>query len=252
MFAHYFRKSVGCRVSVIRLEGDQRGCTERKVVEIDLGYILRISRIGIGNNPLGAGTGNEPERGKRCLATHGVVQVGSGAEEGQPRLVHGCGSEGLGVTHDKLLGTGWGLGRKTGHAGATARQRAEDSRIVEVIIERPIASLLVVKIYPFPDLVVGNGIPVAVVFIRSCAGIDVGRWNVREDTDRGWRPRTLRNYAAREYALRGRGTANKGVWLAGCDRVAQSIGKRRRPVEAGPHGAGAGGQRSCIDGADQS
>ena len=118
VLAHYFRKAIRSSVGVIRLERDQRGCTDSKVVEIDLWHILRISGIAIGVNPQGACTGNEPERRKRCLATLGVIQVGSCAEESQPCFINGGGSEGLGITYDELLSTGWSLRRKSRHTRA--------------------------------------------------------------------------------------------------------------------------------------
>src|SRR5438270_5787650 len=143
MLANYFGKAIGCGVGIVRLEGDQRRCPDIKVVEINLRHILGISREGLGVNPESAGAGNEPERSERCLATGWVIQVGSGAEESQPGFVYGTGAEGFGITYHKLLGASRRLRGETWHVCAAGGQRVQDCRVVKVIVERPIPSLLV-------------------------------------------------------------------------------------------------------------
>src|SRR5947209_16927880 len=113
----------------MRLEGDQGGWAEREVIEIDLGHILRISDIAVWVNAKGAWASNEPERGKRCLATHRVIQVRGCAEEGQPCFIDCGGSKSFGVTYDELLGTGWSLRRESWHTRTAAGQRAENCRV---------------------------------------------------------------------------------------------------------------------------
>src|SRR5579862_205042 len=101
-----------------------------------------------------------------------------------------------------------------------------------MVVEGPVARLAAIKIDALSNLVVGNRIAVAVVLIRTRNRIDVGRWNERENSSSGGRPRTLRNYAARRDALRRGSTSCETVLFADCDRVSQSVGKRRRPVVA--------------------
>src|ERR1700680_166852 len=124
MLAHDLGKPVRYRVGVIGLERDQGGCADGEVVEIELGHILRISGIGIGDNAERTGTGHETERGKLRLATLRVVQVGGGAEEAEARLIHRRGPERFGITHYELLGSRWRLRGEAWNACAAAGQRA--------------------------------------------------------------------------------------------------------------------------------
>src|SRR5579862_4001705 len=118
MPAHHLRKSIRRSVGVVWLERDQRGCADDEVVEIDLMHVLRKSGSGIGDNSKCIDTGDETERGEGCLATRRVVQVSRGAEERHARLIHGAGSESLGVADDKFLGTSRGLRGKARGLGS--------------------------------------------------------------------------------------------------------------------------------------
>src|SRR5690242_14562027 len=123
-----------------------------------------------------------------------------------------------------------------------------------MIVERPIASFLTVEIYSFANFVVVNCVPVAV--IGELAVRVIGGWDVWENPNCGWRPRTLGNHTTRKHALRGRGTAVWESWrrservrLPGSNSVAQSICKRSGPVEAGGvlRRTTAGGTGTAID-----
>src|ERR1700687_410325 len=229
MPAHYLGKPVRYGVGVIGLKRDQRGCADADVVvEIELGHILRITWSSIGNDAEGAGTGNETERGKRRFSTRRVVQVGSRAEEGRPRLVDSGRPDNLGVTYDELLGAGWRLRGESWHGGAVLRQGAEHGRIVKVVIERPVARLAIVEVDPLSDLVIRNNISLAIVGIRTYDGIDVGMRNVLDSSNRCWRPGVLRNLAAKEDAhsslrVRQRIAASSPVWFTVCYRVTQPL-----------------------------
>ena len=174
MPAQYLGNPVRYGVGVVGLERDQGGRTDGEVVEVELGHILRISGIGIGDNPLRTETGHETQRGKRSLSTRRVVQVGRRAEEGQARLIHSGRSENLGVTYDKLLGASGRPRREARHACAAARQGAENGRIVEVVIERPVARLAIVEVDPLSDLVVRKRISLAIVEYVPAAGSMLG------------------------------------------------------------------------------
>src|ERR1700733_5016478 len=141
MSARYLGKPVRYHVGVVGLERDQRGCADGEVVEIELGHILRISGIGVGDNPLGTGAGHETKRGKRRFSARRVVQMGRRTEESHPRLVDSGRPENLGVTCDELLGTSWRLRREAWPGCAAAGQGRENGRIVEVVIERQVACL---------------------------------------------------------------------------------------------------------------
>ena len=97
-----------------------------------------------------------------------------------------------------------------------------------MIIERPVASFLVAEIDSLADLVVANCIPVAVIGERAVTVIR--GWDVGENPNRGWRPRSFGDDAAGEDAVGRRDTTiwkalsgAERVRLAGCDRIAQSI-----------------------------
>src|ERR1700758_2153794 len=228
MPAHYLGKPVRYGVGGVGLKRDQRGCANAEVVEVELGHILRIIGIGIGNNSEGAGAGHEAQRGKRRFSTRRVVQVGSRAEEGCPRLVDSGRSDHLGVTYDELLGAGWRLRGEPWHACAVLRQGAEDGRIVKVVIERPVARLAIVEIDALSELVIPNSSSLAIVGIRTCDGIDVGMRNVLDSSNRCWRPGVLGNLAAKEDAhsslrVRQRIAARSPVWLIVIDRISQPL-----------------------------
>src|ERR1700751_2717589 len=161
MPARHFGKSVRYRVGVVGLERDQGWGADAEAVEVKLRHILRKSWKGIGNNSLGPGTGDKAKRGKRCLASLRLVQMCGGAEEGETRLIDRGGAERLGVADDKLLRPRWRLRGKTWHA--CCRQGVVGSRIVEVVIERPVARLTVVKVDSLSDLVVVDPTLLAIV-----------------------------------------------------------------------------------------
>src|SRR5947209_1560742 len=209
MLAHYLRKSVRCRVGVVRLKRDQRGYADRKVVEVELRYILRKSGSGIGDNSLGSSAGDETERGKRRLPTRRLVQVGRGSEKGQTRLIHRGSSDTLSVTDDELLRPRWCRRRKAGNA--CLGQGAIDRRIVEVVVERPVPRLAIVEVDPLSDLVVSNSVPSAVVRIESERRINVRGRDVGEGSLSCGRPSRLRDNTPREYALCRRCTAGETV-----------------------------------------
>src|ERR1700733_6218262 len=176
--------------------------------------------------------------------------MGGCAEEGNPRLVHCVRSDGLVVTDDEFLCAGWRYRREAWNAGTAAGQRAQNCRVVKVIVEGPIARLLTIKVDPLSDFVVCN--PVLLTIVRKCAVGVIGTGDVWENSNRRRRPRCLGNYSAWKDAVRRRVTAWKTVLLTACDRVTQSIGKRRGPVEAGRGrrrtitGGGKGGAIDCA------
>src|SRR5262249_48364682 len=158
MLALRYGKPVRHRVSIVRLEGDQRRGSDREVVEINLRNKLWKSRCGIGNDAKSPDAGHETERRQRRLATARVVQVRSGTEEGSARLVHRRGADGLIVADNELLRASWRYRGEAGNACATVGQGAVHGRVVKVVIKRPVARLAIVKVDPLPDLVVRNPI----------------------------------------------------------------------------------------------
>src|SRR5215469_2359020 len=115
--------------------------------------------------------------------------MGSGPEKGRARLIYSGRSENLGVADDELLRPRRRLRGEAWHA--CSGQGADNSRIVKVVVERPVAGLSVVEIDPLSDLVVGNCAPLAVIRIGSGGGINIRGRNERESSNRRWRPRTL-------------------------------------------------------------
>src|SRR5580692_7286893 len=221
MFAYYLRKPIRHGVSIVRLERDQRRGADGEVVEIDLGDILRKPGCRIGDNAEATGTSHKTERGKRRFAARGVIQVSSRTEKSGSCFVHGRRSKSFGIAYDKFLGTGW---RRCGEAwDGCAGQRAQDRRIVEVIVERPITSLLIGEVDALADLVVSHSILLTVVRVRTRGAI--GRRNVRKNTARRRRPCRRGNHAAGKNAGSRLSigqciAASDPVWLTICYGVA--------------------------------
>src|SRR3984957_11913040 len=248
MFAHRFGKPVRRRVGIVGLECDQRRGAYREVVEINLRNILCKSRRSLGNDAECPGAGRETKRGQRRLAPTGVVQVGGGTEEGNPRLVHSGGSDGLIVADNEFLRAVRRYRRETWHACAATGQGAVHGRVVKVIIEGPVACLTTVEVDAFSNFIVSNRIPLAIV--RVCAIAVISSRDVGENSNRGFRPCIFGNEAAWKDAFRRRATACKAVLLTVCDGIPQAICKHRRPVEAGRRGrrgTTAGGTGTAID-----
>ena len=109
----------------------------------------------------------KPREASDALPPVGIVQMGSRTEEGQPRLVHSGGSDGLVITDDELLRAGWRHRGEAWHVCAAVGQGAVHRRVVKVIIEGPVARLLAVKVDPLSDFVVSNRVLLTIV--RECA-----------------------------------------------------------------------------------
>ena len=88
----------------------------------------------------------------------GVVQSERRPCEVEPRLVHCRGAEVARVAHVELLSARGRNGGEAGDVGRERREGAQDSRVVEVVIERPVARQLIIEVNALRPLVVANGL----------------------------------------------------------------------------------------------
>ena len=171
----YLGKSVGNVPSVIGLKRRQRIDADREVVEIFRWYGLRKPRGARRIDAERAYAGNKTEVGEFSEAGLGLVSSSSGAKEAQAELVHCCRAEHLVVAHDKLLGVRGCFAGKPGYAGI---QGVYHIRAIPIVVERPVARLLVIEVDALANFVVASGIPLAGIGKDSGNGVYIPQWNI--------------------------------------------------------------------------
>src|SRR4029077_20646154 len=147
--AFHPRITVGDVPCVVGLKCSQCVHAEGKVVEIYRPHGLWKSRRSRGDNAEGSCARYETEIGKVCKGALRLIGKGSGPEEVQTKLIHRAGAKRPIVTDDELLSAGCGDTGKARYAGV---QSVEVVGVVEVIVERPVASLLVNEVHSLPSL----------------------------------------------------------------------------------------------------
>src|SRR5690349_23524330 len=166
----YHGKPVRNVPSVIGLKRRQRIDADREVVEIFRRYSFRKPCGARRIDAERAYAGNKTEVGEFCEAGLGLVSSSSGAKEAQAELVHCRRAEHLVVAHDKLLGVRGCFAGKSGYAGI---QGVYHIRAIPIVVERPVARLLVIEVDALANFVVASGIPLAGVSEFPCSWIEI-------------------------------------------------------------------------------
>src|SRR5262249_39552193 len=138
----------------------------------------------------------------------------------------------LGIANYKLLRAGRRNRRETWGAGDT--ERARDVRVIKVIVEGPIAGLLVVEVNSLANLVIPDRVSATIVGIIERRIRNVRSGNGRKSSDGRRRPCALRNHSTRKNAhpclsISQCIAARNPIRLPLVHRVTQSVSKHLGP-----------------------
>src|SRR5205807_445024 len=143
-------KAIGKVKRVVRLKRSKRVHADAEVVEVYRRHGFWKSRRSRWDDSEGSYSSHKAEIGKLCEAGLRLVCNRGRPEETRAELVYRGWAKCLRIANYKLLCPGRSDTFKTWHAGV---QCIHDSRIIVVIIKRPVAGLLVDEVHALPGLV---------------------------------------------------------------------------------------------------